>query len=91
MGQIEAPEATTPVKTASVIVPRVPYPPSEIVSDVLANDPVLDVTCDDLPSHAAPIVFGEDKPIAASGTYNVDPLATEVTGYTLSCSFSLQG
>lgn len=49
MGQIEAPEATTPVNTASVIVPRVPYPPSEIVSDVLANDPVLDVTCDDLP------------------------------------------
>lgn len=61
------------------------------VSDVSASDPVVDVTSDDLPSHATPIVFDEDKPIAASGTYNFDLLATEVTGHTLTRSLSLQG
>lgn len=60
------------------------------VSDVSANDPVLDVTSD-LPLHGPLIVFDEDKPIAASGTYNFDLLATEVTGHTLTRSLSLQG
>lgn len=57
----------------------------------MANDSVPDVTSDDLPSHATLIVFDEDKPIAASGTYNIDLLATEVTGHTLTRSLSLQG
>lgn len=61
------------------------------MSDVLANDPVPDDTSDDLPSRETPIVFDEDKPIAASGTYNIDLLATEVTGHTLTRSLSLQG
>lgn len=63
------------------------------MSDVLAKDPILDVTSDlsVLPSHAKLIVFDEDKPIAASGTYNIDLLATEVTGHTLIRSLSLQG
>ncbi|CAG09497.1 unnamed protein product, partial [Tetraodon nigroviridis] len=43
------------------------------------------------PSHATPIAFDEDKPIAASGTYNIDLLATEATGHTLTRSLSLQG
>uniref|UniRef100_H3DGT4 Transforming acidic coiled-coil-containing protein C-terminal domain-containing protein n=1 Tax=Tetraodon nigroviridis TaxID=99883 RepID=H3DGT4_TETNG len=106
-GAFETPEATTPVKTASPVVPRIQNPPSEIgcsndtfshsascfltVSDVLDDDPVLGVTSDDLPSHATPIAFDEDKPIAASGTYNIDLLATEATGHTLTRSLSLQG
>lgn len=61
------------------------------MADVLANEAVLDVTSDDLPSHATLTVFDEDKPIAASGTYNIDLLATEVTGHTLTRSLSLQG
>lgn len=60
-------------------------------SDVLAQDSVCDLTSDDLPSNPSPIVFDEDKPIAASGTYNIDLLATEGTGHTLTRSLSLQG
>lgn len=62
------------------------------MSDVLAIAPAdLDVTSDDLPSHATLIAFDEDKPIAASGTYNIDLLATEGTGHNLTRSQSLQG
>lgn len=57
----------------------------------MAQDHICDLTSDDLPSHATPIVFDEDKPIAASGTYNFDLLATEGTGHTLTRSLSLQG
>lgn len=61
------------------------------VSDILAHDPVCDLTSEDLPSHASLIVFDEDKPIAASGTYNIELLATEGTGHTLTRSLSFQG
>lgn len=57
----------------------------------MEHDTVCDLTSDDLPSNASPIVFDEDKPIAASGTYNIDLLATEGTGHTLTRSLSLQG
>eukprot|EP00066_Takifugu_rubripes_P012545 XP_011601811.1 PREDICTED: transforming acidic coiled-coil-containing protein 2-like [Takifugu rubripes] len=90
-GAFETPEATTPVKTASPTEPRNQDLPSEKVSDVLAHDTVCDLTSDDLPLNASPIVFDEDKPIAASGTYNIELLATEGTGHTLTRSLSLQG
>ncbi|XP_066534765.1 transforming acidic coiled-coil-containing protein 2 isoform X3 [Hoplias malabaricus] len=86
-GAFETPESTTPVKTAAPPVPQPekPEPPTqtlpstdtdsclgttsafdESVSDVLAapSSPTL--------SHSLSIVFDEDKPIASSGTYNLE-------------------
>lgn len=45
----------------------------------------------DLTSQSPPIAFDEDKPIAASGTYNFDLFATEPGSHSLTRSLSLQG
>lgn len=49
------------------------------------------MTSANLPCHSPSIVFDEDKPIAASGAYNIDLLATDLTSHTLTRSLSLQG
>lgn len=61
------------------------------VSDTSVQDPGADSTPADLPSQSPSIVFDEDKPIAASGTYNIDLFATEVSSHSLTRSLSLQG
>lgn len=61
------------------------------VSDTSVCDPVSDLTSPNLPCHSPSIVFDEDKPIAASGTYNIDHFATDLTSHTLTRSLSLQG
>lgn len=48
------------------------------------------MTSANLPCHSPSIVFDEDKPIAASGAYNIDLLATDLS-HTLTRSLSLQG
>lgn len=50
-----------------------------------------DLTSANLPSHSPSIVFDEDKPIAASGTYNIELFGTDSNSHTLTRSLSLQG
>ncbi|XP_056326455.1 uncharacterized protein tacc2 isoform X3 [Danio aesculapii] len=82
-GAFETPESTTPVKSLSPPVPPAehPYTSSETLSpkhtastsDVPASegeDPSLHRS----PSRSDSTAFDEDKPIAASGTYNLDYL-----------------
>lgn len=45
----------------------------------------------DFSDQSPPIVFDEDKPIAASGTYNIEVVATEPGGHSLTRSLSLHG
>ncbi|XP_073777044.1 transforming acidic coiled-coil-containing protein 2 isoform X14 [Danio rerio] len=82
-GAFETPESTTPVKSVSPSVPPTehPYTSSETLSpkhtasssDVPASegeDPSLHRS----PSRSDSTAFDEDKPIAASGTYNLEYL-----------------
>lgn len=82
-GAFETPESTTPVKSVSPPVPPTehPYTSSETLSpkhtastsDVPASegeDPSLHRS----PSRSDSTAFDEDKPIAASGTYNLEYL-----------------
>lgn len=50
-----------------------------------------DLTTANLLSHSPSTVFDENKPIAASGAYNIDFCAIEPTGQSLTRSLSLQG
>lgn len=61
------------------------------VSDISVCEPTSHLVPANLPSHSPVTVFDEDKPIAASGTYNIEFLATELSGQTLTRSLSLQG
>ncbi|XP_075874980.1 uncharacterized protein tacc2 isoform X5 [Nelusetta ayraudi] len=91
-GAFETPESTTPVKTASPVDPPTQY----LLSDGKeSTSSVPEQPADSAPadfSDQSPlIVFDEDKPIAASGTYNIEVLATEPGGHSLTRSLSLQG
>uniref|UniRef100_A0A1A7XIW7 Transforming, acidic coiled-coil containing protein 2 n=1 Tax=Iconisemion striatum TaxID=60296 RepID=A0A1A7XIW7_9TELE len=89
-GAFETPESTTPVKAAS---------PTEVHTEELRSDDkdasssVSDLTTEITeanPARCSPTTtFDENKPIAASGTYNIDFCAVEQTGLTR--SLSLQG
>ncbi|XP_077092961.1 uncharacterized protein tacc2 isoform X6 [Siphateles boraxobius] len=81
-GAFETPESTTPVKSASPPLPQTEHPctSSEALSpehsastaDISASeaqDPVLQPA-----SRSQSTVFDEDKPIAASGAYNLEHL-----------------
>lgn len=61
------------------------------VEDTSITDPTSDFTAAELPCHSASNTFDENKPIAASGTYNIDFFAAESTTHTLTRSLSLQG
>lgn len=54
------------------------------------GDLTSDLTARDALCHSPSIVFDENKPIAASGTYNFDFFAAEPTSHTLTRSLSLQ-
>lgn len=61
------------------------------VEDTSITDPTSDFTAAELPCHSESNTFDENKPIAASGTYNIDFFAAESTTHTLTRSLSLQG
>ncbi|XP_037534281.1 transforming acidic coiled-coil-containing protein 2 isoform X3 [Nematolebias whitei] len=91
-GAFETPESTTPVKAAS---PTEPHTEEVKPDDKGANSSVSDATSALTPadalSHSPSTVFDENKPIAASGTYNIEVFAAEPTGHALTRSLSLQG
>ncbi|KAM9364681.1 transforming acidic coiled-coil-containing protein 2 isoform 2-T2 [Pholidichthys leucotaenia] len=91
-GAFETPESTTPVKAVSPADPQIEQLTSaDRAADTTASHPVTDLTKADLPSHSQTTAFDENKPIAASGTYNIDFFASEPTSHTLTRSLSLQG
>ncbi|XP_072247317.1 uncharacterized protein tacc2 [Leuresthes tenuis] len=91
-GAFETPESTTPVKCVS---------PTETFREQLTSDDkgastslsdlASDITKADTPCHSALTTFDENKPIAASGAYNIDFFAVEPTSHALTRSLSLQG
>ncbi|KAM6997295.1 transforming acidic coiled-coil-containing protein 2 [Tautogolabrus adspersus] len=87
-GAFETPESTTPVKAASPTEPQTQQLPFDDIAaaaaDFSVSDP--DLTSADRPCRSPSIVFDEDRPIAASGTYNIEVLASGLTR-----SQSLQG
>ncbi|XP_027132615.1 transforming acidic coiled-coil-containing protein 2 isoform X3 [Larimichthys crocea] len=91
-GAFETPESTTPVKAVSPTEPQTQQLLSDNkVTDPSVSDSIPDLTSADAPRRSPSIVFDEDKPIAASGTYNIEILATDSTSHTLTRSLSLQG
>ncbi|XP_063730380.1 transforming acidic coiled-coil-containing protein 2-like isoform X8 [Eleginops maclovinus] len=89
-GAFETPEATTPVKTVSPIDPQTQQTSNEKVADSSVSDPASELPSADAPCHTPTVVFDEDRPIAASGQYNIEVTA-ESTSHTLTRSLSLQG
>ncbi|KAM3606487.1 uncharacterized protein V6R79_017268 [Siganus canaliculatus] len=89
-GAFETPESTTPVKAVSPAEPQTQLLPSIDKADALVQDAASDLTSSDEPGRSSSIVFDEDKPIAASGSYNID-FDTDLTSHTLTRSLSLQG
>ncbi|KAF5910156.1 transforming acidic coiled-coil-containing protein 2 isoform X3, partial [Clarias magur] len=90
-GTFETPESTTPVKTAAPPIPSVeqaepitqpltstdtdPCPlPASTLQDCASE--VLEPSTFHAPVRSLSIVFDEDKPIASSGTYNIDHILT---------------
>ncbi|XP_057703757.1 uncharacterized protein tacc2 isoform X3 [Corythoichthys intestinalis] len=84
-GAFETPESTTPVKG-----PADPQSQLQIIDgkgeDYSVSDPSSNLISDPLA-----IAFDEDRPIAASGSYNFEKLASESTSQPLTRSLSLQG
>uniref|UniRef100_A0A9J8C0D5 Transforming acidic coiled-coil-containing protein C-terminal domain-containing protein n=1 Tax=Cyprinus carpio carpio TaxID=630221 RepID=A0A9J8C0D5_CYPCA len=85
-GAFETPESTTPVKSASPPVPPTepPCTNSEALSQehtastaVISASEAQDPNQLQSPSRSQSIVFDEDKPIAASGTYNLQYLIAD--------------
>uniref|UniRef100_A0A3B4T6M3 Transforming acidic coiled-coil-containing protein C-terminal domain-containing protein n=1 Tax=Seriola dumerili TaxID=41447 RepID=A0A3B4T6M3_SERDU len=74
-GAFETPESTTPVKAVSPTDPQIQQLTSE----------------DTPPRHSPSGTFDENKPIAASGTYNIELFAPDSASHTLTRSLSLQG
>ncbi|XP_069001077.1 microtubule-associated protein futsch [Embiotoca jacksoni] len=91
-GAFETPESTTPVKTVSPTEPhRELLTSDDKVADSSVRDSASDLTIADRPCRSPSIVFDENKPIAASGAYQIDFSAPEPTNHTLTRSLSLQG
>ncbi|TDH01112.1 hypothetical protein EPR50_G00176890 [Perca flavescens] len=90
-GGFETPESTTPVKTFSPIDPPTQQVTSdEKVADTSVSDPASELTSADAPCRSPSIVFDENKPIAASGQYNIEVVG-DSTSHTLTRSLSFQG
>ncbi|XP_034082583.1 uncharacterized protein LOC117552951 isoform X3 [Gymnodraco acuticeps] len=83
-GAFETPEATTPVKTVHPIDPQTQQTSNEKVADSSVSDPASELPSADATCHSPCTVFDEDRPIAASGQYNIEVSA-------LTRSLSLQG
>ncbi|XP_040906472.1 transforming acidic coiled-coil-containing protein 2 isoform X12 [Toxotes jaculatrix] len=95
-GAFETPESTTPVKAVSPADPQAKQLTSDDkgtvrIADISVSGPASDFSSTD-PACSSPfIAFDENKPIAASGTYNIDIFAADSTSHTLTRSLSLQG
>ncbi|XP_039640403.1 transforming acidic coiled-coil-containing protein 2 isoform X5 [Perca fluviatilis] len=90
-GGFETPESTTPVKTFSPIDPPTQQLTSdEKVAETSVSDPASELTSADAPCRSPSIVFDENKPIAASGQYNIEVVG-DSTSHTLTRSLSFQG
>ncbi|XP_016132328.1 uncharacterized protein tacc2 isoform X1 [Sinocyclocheilus grahami] len=102
-GAFETPESTTPVKSASPPVP--PTEPPCTNSEALSQEhtaSTADISASEAqdpnqlqsPSRSQSTVFDEDKPIAASGTYNLEYVIADAPGPSsrapLTRSLSLQ-
>ncbi|XP_068424187.1 microtubule-associated protein futsch isoform X4 [Clinocottus analis] len=84
-GAFETPEATTPVKTLSPIdPPTLQLTSDDKVADTSVSPPDSEVTSADATSG-----FDENKPIAASGQYNIEYGGD--ASHTLTRSLSFQG
>ncbi|XP_033956911.1 uncharacterized protein tacc2 [Pseudochaenichthys georgianus] len=83
-GAFETPEATTPVKTVHPIDPQTQQTSNDKVADSSVSDPASELPSADATCHSPCTVFDEDRPIAASGQYNIEVSA-------LTRSLSLQG
>ncbi|XP_072293518.1 uncharacterized protein tacc2 isoform X3 [Eucyclogobius newberryi] len=79
-GAFETPESTTPVKALSLLE----TPNQQPAADEQVQDSSINNSVSDLPT------FDEDRPIAASGSYNIDLFAVD-SNPTLTRSLSLQG
>ncbi|CAB1453665.1 unnamed protein product [Pleuronectes platessa] len=91
-GAFETPESTTPVKAVSPVDPQILLLTSDdTVAETSVSDPASDLTSIDERCRSPSIVFDENKPIAASGTYNIAHNATDSSSHTLARSLSLQG
>ncbi|XP_041865858.1 uncharacterized protein tacc2 isoform X3 [Melanotaenia boesemani] len=91
-GAFETPESTTPVKAVSPTEPnRVKLTSDDKGSNTSVNDLTSEITKSETPSLFLTTTFDENKPIAASGTYNIDFFAVESASHTLTRSLSLQG
>ncbi|XP_042357770.1 titin isoform X2 [Plectropomus leopardus] len=90
-GAFETPESTTPVKAVSPVDPPAQQLTSENkVEDTSVNDPASELPSADRPCRSPSIVFDENRPIAASGQYNIELLAGD-SSHTLTRSLSFQG
>ncbi|KAM6923193.1 transforming acidic coiled-coil-containing protein 2 isoform 3-T3 [Lycodopsis pacificus] len=90
-GAFETPEATTPVKALSPIDPPTQQLTSDDkVADTSDSHPASELSSADAARRSPSIIFDEDKPIAASGQYNIE-VTGESTSHNLTRSLSLQG
>ncbi|XP_034041219.1 transforming acidic coiled-coil-containing protein 2 isoform X3 [Thalassophryne amazonica] len=90
-GAFETPESTTPVKAVSPAEPPNQLLTStDIATETSVNDLTSDVTSTSPPCRSSSFVFDENKPIAASGTYNIELFSGE-SSHSLTRSLSLQG
>uniref|UniRef100_A0A3P8VVT2 Titin homolog n=2 Tax=Cynoglossus semilaevis TaxID=244447 RepID=A0A3P8VVT2_CYNSE len=93
-GAFETPESTTPVKAAPPTDLQIQQQASDdkdtVGTGTSITDPVQEVTSADLP-FTPTSTFDENKPIAASGSYNFDLLSSDSASHTLTRSLSFQG
>ncbi|XP_075932937.1 uncharacterized protein tacc2 isoform X2 [Anarhichas minor] len=89
-GAFETPEATTPVKALSPIDPPTQQLTSDDKADTSVSHPASELSSADATRRSPSIIFDEDKPIAASGQYNIE-ITGDSTSHNLTRSLSLQG
>ncbi|XP_026210005.1 uncharacterized protein tacc2 isoform X2 [Anabas testudineus] len=90
-GAFETPESTTPVKAVSPSDRQGQQLTSDDKEETSVSDLAPDVTSTDTLCRSPSITFDENKPIAASGTYNIELFSADSANYTLTRSLSLQG
>ncbi|KAM3863041.1 transforming acidic coiled-coil-containing protein 2 [Diretmus argenteus] len=91
-GAFETPESTTPVKAVSPTDPHSQQLSlNDTVEDATVSEPAIELSSPHPPKRSLSIVFDEDKPIAASGAYNIEVCPADSPSRTLTRSLSFQG
>ncbi|XP_055358264.1 mucin-12 isoform X10 [Betta splendens] len=90
-GAFETPESTTPVKAVSPSEHQGLQLIPDDKEDSSVSDFVFDLTSTEAPCRSPSFAFDENKPIAASGTYNIELFSADSNSHTLTRSLSLQG